>query len=288
MKTLLATASLLLGAAPAHAQTALPSPLAPPAPIAAANGQASTQASPVASAAAEAAPTQGYVLGAGDTIEISVLGTDTFNVRTQVQQDGTIALPLIDTVTAAGKTAQQLRNEIAGKLRSGGYFARPAVNLTVTSPVSRTATILGQVRTPGVVILDRPYRLSEVVARVGGLKDQAIDAITLTHRDGSSQKVSLRQIATSGPEADPVLVDGDKVFVAPPETFYIYGQVNAPGAYPIVEGMTVRMALARGGGLTALGSQNKVKLIRNDRELKVRLSEPLLAGDVIDVGERFF
>lgn len=272
VKKLLVTGFLMLGAAPVAAQV-LPTQ---PAPVSQADAAGTT-----------AAP-QSYLLGPGDIIEISVLGTDTFNVKTQVQQDGTITLPLIETLTASGKSSQQLRDDVAAKLRAGGFFARPAVSLNIINAVSRTATVLGQVRTPGLIVLDRPYRLSEVVARVGGLNDQAIDTITVTHRDGTSQKVSLREIATSGPAADPVLADGDKVFVAPPETFYIYGQVNAPGNYPIVSGMTVRMALARGGGLTALGSQRKVKLIRGDREMKVSLSEQLMPGDVIDVGERFF
>lgn len=243
---------------------------------------------PAAPSAPPAASAPGaYILGPGDVIETAVLGTDTYNLKAEVQQDGTITLPFINTIPAAGMTAQQLRNEIGARLARGGFFANPAVNVTITSHVSSTATILGQVRTPGMVTLDRPYRLSEVIARVGGVSDPTIDAITLTRQDGSSSKLSLRGIAT-GSAGDPMLMDGDKIFVAPAETFYIYGQVNSPGNYPLAPGMTVRMALARGGGLTALGTQKKVKLIRNNQATKVRLSELLQPGDVIDVGERFF
>jgi polysaccharide export outer membrane protein len=83
--------------------------------------------------------------------------------------------------------------------------------------------------------------------------------------------------------------DQDKIFVAPPKTFHIYGQVNAPGSYPISHNMTIQMALARSGGLTALGSEKQIKLTRGDQEIKKpKLSEQIRPDDVLVVGERFF
>lgn len=245
-----------------------------------------------APACAQAAPPEetraAYVLGKGDVIETAVLGRTDFTAKVQVQEDGTVQLPFVSTVPAAGRTVLALRDALRAMLMRGGYLENPAVSVTVASFGSRYVTVLGQVSQPGVVPIDRAYRLSDIVARSGGISNPSADAITLTRPDGSSRALSLRAIATAGPGGDPEVESGDKVFVAPAATFYIYGQVNAPGTYPVDRRMTIRMALARGGGLTALGSAKRVKLVRDALETKARLDDEIRPDDVIVIGERFF
>ncbi|WP_173655790.1 SLBB domain-containing protein [Sphingomonas turrisvirgatae] len=230
-----------------------------------------------------------YILGRGDVVEVSVIGRPEYLARVQIQEDGTILLPFINNVPAAGRSVLELRNQVRGELVKGQYFADPAVNVTVVSFASRYVTVLGQVRQPGVVPIDRSYRVSEIIARAGGVASDTIDTITLTRPDGKSVDLSLRRIATAGPEGDPMVADGDKVYVAPAKVFYINGQVNKPGTYPIVQGMTVQMALSYGGGLTAIGSSKRVKITRGSTELaRVKPTEIVQPDDVIVVGERFF
>lgn len=252
-----------------------------------ANQASATPPSPPAVAASPlAAPS--YRIGKGDVIEVAVVGRDDYKARVQVQEDGAIQLPLINSVPVENQTALQVRDQISSRLQAGGYFVNPAISVTVVNYASRYVTVLGQVATPGVVAIDRAYRLSEVIARAGGVSNPAINTITVTSPNGQSRDYQLNAIATGGPEADPLIGEGDKVFVAVVKTFYIYGQVNAPGSYPVEPGMTVRMALAKAGGLTPLGSDRKVKLVRGEQEERVKLTETLVAGDVLVIGERFF
>lgn len=231
---------------------------------------------------------ESYVLGKGDVIEVSVIGRTDFNARVQIQDDGSVLLPLINSVSAAGRSVLQLREDVRRTLKQGGFFENPAVNVSVVSFASRYVTVLGAVNAPGVVPIDRAYRLSEIVARAGGVANPAIDSITLTRVDGGSHEYSLRAIATGGTTNDPLVSDGDKVYVPQPKIFYIYGQVNAPGAYPVTGEMTLQMALARGGGLTGLGSDKRIKLVRAGKETKAQLGDKVLPEDVVVVGERFF
>lgn len=228
-----------------------------------------------------------YVLGTGDVIETSVIGRTDFDAKTQVQEDGTVSLPFVGAVPAAGRSLLALRDDLRARLMRGNFLSDPVVTVTVATFASRYVTVLGQVNQPGVVPLDRAYRLSEIVARAGGANSSA-DTVMLTRPDGSTQSLSLRSIAAAPSTADPDVAAGDKVFVAPADTFYIYGAVNTPGAFPIDRPMTVQMALARGGGLTALGSAKRVKLVRAGTETKVGLAEELRSDDVLVVGERFF
>jgi polysaccharide export outer membrane protein len=253
---------------------------------------AQTDAPAASTAPASAAPTSpvsaGYVLGAGDTVEVGVLDASEYKASVKIEQDGTVVLPLVGRVTAAGQSITQFRDSLRTRLISGGFFVKPEVSVTLVSATSRYATVLGEVGSPGLVPLDRDYHLSEIVARVGGLKGAGIDIITVTTADGTANTYSMRAAATGGGNADPLIKPGDKVFVAPPQVFYISGEVTTAGVYPVEAGMTVRQALARAGGLTATGSKRKVTLVRGNKEYKIDLDEKIQSNDTISVGQRFF
>ncbi|WP_286772844.1 MULTISPECIES: SLBB domain-containing protein [unclassified Sphingomonas] len=266
-------------------------------------GQAPLSTAPAAPQAAPARPAadaagkdkqqnslaDGYVLGVGDVIEVSVLGREEFKPRVQVQVDGTIQLPYIKSVPAEGKTVLQLREEVRHRLQQGGYYTDPVVSVIVASYTARYVTVLGEVGNPGLVPVDRAYRLSEILARVGGLRPTGSDDVQIRRADGKEFNFDMRDIAGGGPDKDIFVEPGDKIYVAAATTFYIYGQVAQPGSYRIDRGMTLRQALARAGGLTPRGSDKKVKLFRDGKEMgRMNLSDPVKNGDTIVIGERFF
>lgn len=261
------------------------------------------QAAPVIPAASPAAPpsspavatsdkvvslTDGYVLGVGDVVEISVLGRDEFHPRIQVQTDGTIQLPYLHSVKASDLTVLQLRDKVTKLLRDGGYYTDPVVNVSVVSYAARYVTVLGAFTNPGLIPVDRAYHVSEILARAGGAKPDADDEIQLRRVDGTQMKLSLEGIASGGPDEDPMVAPGDKLYLAEAPLFYIYGQVGSPGAYHLTRNMTVRMALARGGGLTDRGSTGRISLYRKGQKIKADLDTPVSPEDTIRVGERFF
>ena len=109
------------------------------------------------------------------------------------------------------------------------------------------------------------------------------------HESGETLSLSVSEVATGEGDKDPLVVAGDKLYVATAKTFYIYGQVGAPGTYPVDREMNLRKALARSGGLTKLGSENRVKIIRKGQEMKgLDLNAPVQDGDVVVVGEKLF
>lgn len=250
---------------------------------------AAQQAPSVASPpAAQASLSDGYVLGTGDVIELNVMGREDYRARLQLQTDGMIELPLIGNVVAANKTILQLKEEVRNRLKSGGYFANPIVNITVATYASRYVVVLGEVGSPGIVPIDRAYRVSEILARVGGAKETGSDMLTITRTSGEELKLNVKEVATGGGDKDPLVNAGDKIFLPAAPTFYVYGQVHSPGNYRIDPEMTLRKAIARSGGLTALGSAKRAKVTRNGREVRVALDDPITDKDVIVVGQKFF
>lgn len=74
--------------------------------------------------------------------------------------------------------------------------------------------------------------------------------------------------------------------------FFVEGEVNEPGGYKYVDGLTVQKGIALAGGFTERASKKKIKLIREknpDEPLELaELNTPVSPGDVISVGESFF
>lgn len=243
----------------------------------------------IARQAATSTVAQRYILGPSDVIEVGVQGRTDYTSRQRIGEDGSVQLQYLGRVQAADKTTLQLANEIAEALDKGGYFMRPVVVVEVASYASRYVVVLGNVGTPGLVPVDRPYHLSEIVARVGGIRESGADYVILRSHNGGERRLSIVALATGDSSEDPYVSPGDKIYSPNAETFYISGQVKAPGAYAVQPNMSVRMAIARGGGLTDSGNERRLSLTRGGKKVDhVPLESKIAPSDVLVVGERLF
>src|SRR5579863_5395456 len=84
-----------------------------------------------AEAAQEPAAASDYVIGADDTLHISVWKEPDLSETLPVRPDGKISIPLLDDVQAAGMTPMQLGTSIHDKLKK--YIADPRVTVVVTA-----------------------------------------------------------------------------------------------------------------------------------------------------------
>lgn len=231
---------------------------------------------------------EGYILGPEDVVQVDVLGRSDFSVKSKITTDGRIQLPLLGAVQAANRTVLQLRTEIRAALQKGGFFTQPIVEVQVASYASRYVTVLGAVATPGLIPVDRAYRLSEILARVGGVRESGADYLTVRSKTGE-RNYTVKDLATGNESLDPYVQPGDKIFSPTADIFYVQGQVKAPGNFRLSPKMTLGMALARAGGITDLGSSSSIKITRNNTTIRVRdLNSEVLPNDIIDVGEGWF
>jgi polysaccharide export outer membrane protein len=73
--------------------------------------------------------------------------------------------------------------------------------------------------------------------------------------------------------------------------FYIIGEVNNPGSFEYVNGMTVINAVALAGGFTYRADQDDIVISRGGSsgpEIEAAPDTAVLPGDIIEVQERFF
>jgi polysaccharide export outer membrane protein len=249
----------------------------------------SIAAPPIAPLPGAPAPEGGveYMLGPEDIVEYQVLGTND-TARARIYTDGTIQTNLAGRVVAAGKTPRELATELSRLFKAGGFYAEPVVTVEVVGFASRYVTVLGSVAQPGLVPITRAFRLSEILARVGGARGDGADYLIIQPREGSEKRYNLDKIAAGGPEDDPVVQAGDKIFIPQAEQFFISGQIKNPGSHPLKSGMTIAQAIAKAGGLTESGTDKKVKVRRGGKMLKLKGDDPIEPEDVLTVGERLF
>ena len=103
----------------------------------------------------------------------------------------------------------------------------------------------------------------------------------------------LQNLITQMLDADFIVNPRVSIEVLNYRPFFIYGQVNKPGSYPFVSGMTVRQAIVLSGGFTKRAREEPVIVIRHDengQQLRydAYLDAPVLPGDTIEVERRFF
>ncbi len=229
-----------------------------------------------------------YVLGRDDVIEVGLIGGGYPGGRVRVQADGAVQLPFIGKIQVADHTTAEVSDIVRKALQQGQFFADPIVTVEVVGYASRYVVVLGAVGSPGLIPINRPYRLSEILARVGGVRDGAADYLNVRSADGKERQLFIKDLATGDANQDPFVQAGDKIYAPAAEMFYISGKVNSPGGYAVTNGITVSMAIAKAGGLGENGSNKKVDVTRGGKKVKLNLTDKVEPGDVIVVGEKLF
>lgn len=238
-----------------------------------------------------------YRMGTGDVLRITVYGQPDLATEARVGENGSITFPLIGDVKLAGITPARGETEIAQRLSKGGFILEPFVTLNVVQYRSQQISVLGRVNRPGKYTLEKISRISDALALAGGIIIDGSDTVTLVRtRDGKPEYRDIDVIALFRPggEASNELVqDGDIINVARQPMFYIYGEVQRPGAFRLEQNMSVVQALSMGGGVTQRGTQKGIRILRRDaggamQQLDAQLADPVKKDDVIYVKESLF
>jgi polysaccharide biosynthesis/export protein len=231
--------------------------------------QEEQEAQAAATAAALAAAKNGvrdyeYRVAAQDVLRVTVWnhpeltnpsGTRDELIGRVVNADGTFFFPYAGRVRAAGRSLQDIRDDVVRGLRR--IIRDPQVDVSVMQYRGQRVYLAGEVRTPGSQALtDVPPDLAELVARAGGVTAEAdLTNVTIT-RGKETMKVDLQALYYGGDMRGNVrLQHGDVVNV--PERrdakVFVTGEVLRPVAVPMPRGrLTLADALADAGGVNPL------------------------------------
>lgn len=112
------------------------------------------------------------LIGPLDTIQVDVFNVPDLSREMQVDASGRIAMPLVGTIDARGKTAQELAATVETALR-GRYVRNPDVTINIKSSVSQVVTIDGQVTEPGLYPVTNQMTLLRAISSAKGMNEFA-------------------------------------------------------------------------------------------------------------------
>jgi polysaccharide export outer membrane protein len=259
---------------------------------------AMAQTTVVAPASARAVAPAEYRIGPGDVVRITVYQNPDLTVEARITEAGSLSFPLLGNVFLGGRTVGAAEQLIADGLRNGNFVRQPQVTVNVLQVRAHQASVIGQVNRPGRYALEQAeMRLSDLLAIAGGVSAGGADIVVLSGtRAGQPfrQEVDLPMLFTAGGrEKDPLVHNGDVIWVDRQPLIYIYGEVQRPGAMRLERDMSLMQALATGGGLTQRGTEKGIRVHRRTEDGKVRVIQPgmddkLKDGDVVYVRESLF
>ena len=132
------------------------------------------------------------MLGAGDQIEVNVFGEPDLSRTVTIKTDGIIALPLINQVKAAGKTAAQLEGDLTRMY--GKYLKAPSVSVLVRQFRMNPVYVMGEVSKPGRYDLTHEMTFLDALTVAGGATEKAnLDGAQIVRvENGKSKPIPVK------------------------------------------------------------------------------------------------
>jgi len=148
--------------------------------------------------------TSPYLIGPGDTLTIFVWRNPELSTDVTVRPDGRVSMPLVEDITATGKTPSELAREVETRLSK--YLSSPLVTIMqkqFVGPFSRQIRIIGEAVQPKALAYRANMTLLDAMIEVGGLtRFAAGDRATLVRTIDDKQETYSVQI-------DSLIRDGD-------------------------------------------------------------------------------
>ncbi|MGH9803103.1 MAG: polysaccharide biosynthesis/export family protein [Blastocatellia bacterium] len=272
-----------------------------------------------------------YQFAVGDVIEVQVEDAPELSREYKLAADGKIVMSVVGLIEARKKTADQLSRLIADRLRAEDYLKSPNVVVALKQFNTRVFFIQGAINQPGVYRLEGRPTLLTMIGLAGGLADNHGSLAYIIRRsikagepkvsadtqqasldssqanDGSEEpdagdyellKVNLSALYKGKFEQNQMLEPGDIVNVPRADVFFVAGEVQAPGSFPLKEGTTLRQAISLAQGMNFKSRSSRGVIFREDpvsgtrREIKVDIGRvmsgkkediPIFANDVVIV-----
>src|SRR5438874_3858053 len=215
-------------------------------------------------------------LGPGDLIEISVFDVPELSqIKLRIPNSGQVTLPLVGSFPASGATALGLQSQISDHLKTK-FMHDPQVSVFVHEHKSQRVSVIGAVKQGGVFPMSGEVRLADALGLAGGITEEAGSVVYVVRRVAANSAgsksaemeqgmtvVDLATLASGRQELNLPLQAGDVVEVPRAGTFYVGGEVQKPGPFPLKGRTTLDQAAMAAGGVSPAADWDDVRLYRS-------------------------
>lgn len=187
-----------------------------------------------------------------------------------VDASGIVQFPYVGALKVTGMTELEVRNALMKKLAS--YIKDPQVTVRVQSYRNRRVYVDGEVRTPGLQVMDDlPMTLPEALSRAGGFTKEADRSTIELTRKQKSVRISMPDLLRLGINPNKImLANGDMIRVrsSVESKVFVMGEVLDARTQPMLDGeWTLADALGAAGGPNPLTSQvNQIYVVRKGKK----------------------
>ncbi len=220
-----------------------------------------------------------YICGAGDQFELNFWGAQNFRVRFAADLEGRTYISKVGYVDIAGKSLKDARAQILEKVRAN--YPRLQSDLALVEPRTFLVHVAENVKTPGSLQARAMERVSNVIARAGGLTGSK-RRITIDRKIGPDVTADLVLYELTGDTRyNPYVLDGDVIRVPFAETMVaITGAVRRPGNYELIGSKDLAELLGLAGGFTTSVAKNlPIKVIRKNAKQQAVTHELAFKND---------
>lgn|GEM_PF-854282 len=155
-----------------------------------------------------------YKIGPQDSIAIRVKGQPDYSVeKAKVSPTGTIYHPLLGDILIAGMTLEQAKKQLLTEL--GEFLVDPVVSVELLEAQSAKVGVLGDVKTPRVIIMTGPMTMLDAITEAGGFTDGARKSNVTLLRQNQTMTVNVKNVleGKAKPGENIALQAGDTVIV---------------------------------------------------------------------------
>lgn len=149
-----------------------------------------------------------------DIVTVAVFQAEQLSCTVQIDSRGQMSLPLIGTMTAAGKTTRALEQEIK-TLYGARYLQNPEVTVFLKESAGQRVTVDGEVAKAGLFPVSANTTLLDAIALSGGFRELADQRKVYVYRTVGEMKLVAQYDVSSirNGRAENVRVYGGDVVV---------------------------------------------------------------------------
>ena len=227
-------------------------------------------------------------IGPGDLLELAVFDVPELTQVVRVSDTGSATLMLLGALHLDGLTAAEAQALVEYRLRNGNFILDPHVSIIIREYGTQGASVLGEVKKPGVYQVLGGRNLLDIIAEAGGTTPFAGQQATVKRR--ASPETLTASLSNDPAELlarDIELRPGDTVIVPKAGIVYVLGDVGRPGGYVMQNSgrISLLQAVAMAQGVNRTAAKKHTRLIRKTasgvQETTLDL-KPVLEGRAAD------